>query len=89
MKKQRFNFPCNCPAYPFPHRIDSGKCNGSEFAQFYFANVRTECAGCNCTDGKTCDVADGRESIFECEAAVEMDKRGHTLIPCNLELLYK
>ena len=89
MSKPRFNFPCGCSAYPFPHRINSGKCTGSYWAEFYFNNIRTECDGCNCTDGRTCDVADGRESIFECEAAVGMDHYGHTLIPCELGKLYE
>lgn len=87
--KPRFNFPCNCSVYNFPHRIGSGKCTGSQFAEFYFNNIRSECDGCNFTDGRTCDVADGRESIFECEAATEMDKMGHQLIPCSMEKLHE
>lgn len=85
----RFNFPCGCDAYKFPHRIGGGKCTGSQWAEFYHNNIRSECDGCNCTDGADCDVADGRESINECEAAVEMDKMGHVLIPCKLEVLYE
>ena len=88
MAKHRFNFPCNCSAYKFPHRIGSGRCSGSVWATFYFNTIRTACDGCNCTDGKTCDVSDGRESIFECEAADEFNRQGHLLIPCQLEVLF-
>jgi len=37
---------CNCPAYPFPHRPNGGKCAGS--IQNYWLNHCDDCANGTC-----------------------------------------
>lgn len=61
----------------FPHRIGSGKCKGSEWAASYELLVHETCETCACYNtgesgargerSATCDVAEGLESINQCE----------------------
>lgn len=66
----RFEITCRCSAYKFPHRLSGGKCTGSEWAQSYYFDIKTECEFCNCNCDNHCDVATGQESINECEGAI-------------------
>ena len=59
---------CTCSAYSFPHRINSGKCNGSEWTEFYYYNYKTDCEFCNCNVNFECQVSTGQEDIKNCEA---------------------
>lgn len=67
---------CRCCAYSFPHRLNGGRCNGAEWATTYFYTVRVDCDGCNSNCESYCDVADGRESIEECQAVHEVLRSG-------------
>lgn len=82
---------CDCNAYNFPHKV-GGKCNGSEFANFHFYNVKSECEFCNClNDDQTpisCDVVDGTESIYEGECyrdAAKYSSGEHLILSFELE----
>lgn len=63
---------CTCKAYPFPHRMFGGRCDG----YFWVLEVWSETSGyCECEGcrlnyvedfGKCCEVVDGREDPEEC-----------------------
>lgn len=76
-KRHRQQVTCNCSAYDFPHRLGSGRCHASVWAENYFIVVREVCECCNSLNNGesgcrgerhgTCDVAGGLESIEHCE----------------------
>jgi hypothetical protein len=74
MGKHREQVTCYCGVYTkpaFPHRINGGRCNGSSWAESYRRFESEMCHGCpfNSDDEETgCEVAGGRESIYECPA---------------------
>lgn len=67
----RLEVVCNCSAYNFPHRLTGGKCNGEEWAESYFIYEKGMCRNCNCNRDGLCEVAQGIESISECEGYQE------------------
>jgi hypothetical protein len=76
MRLEGRQITCTCRAYPFPHRLNGGKCDGSKWAEKYFYQIRTECQYCNNNCETHCDVAQGRESIENCEGAIEELRSG-------------
>ena len=68
----RINHTCTCGAYHFPHRLSSGKCDGTEWAGDYFLTDRMWCEYCNCNNNNECEVAIGIESIYECDAIINI-----------------
>ena len=65
MKKQ---ITCLCSSYNFPHRLGGGKCNGREWAEFYFFMDSGECSSCIFNCESSCEVAEGLDNIKQCEA---------------------
>lgn len=65
MKKKRLDLRpiCSCGNYKFPHKLDEGKCNGEEFAEYHFLYKRQDCEYCNLNNYSYCDAATGAESI--------------------------
>ena len=57
---------CYCSAYPFPHRLNGGKCNVHTFADYYLLNRSDMCNECPNKHSeygwKTCTVVDGDNS---------------------------
>jgi hypothetical protein len=70
---------CNCRAYPFPHRMMGGNCNGGAFVGAHFeANVWSGCRDCILREVReemdceyVCQVAEGREATLNCPALDE------------------
>ena len=62
---------CRCGAYPFPHRMMGGACDGGAFVQAVFDNgLWGVCRGCNLLverDGvMVCQALDGLEPLRNC-----------------------
>lgn len=75
--KERYSVRCICNAYNGkPHEAGAGKCSGHRWAESIFLLENSECKYCNCTDGITCDVADGKENINQCEVYQQARQRG-------------
>ena len=76
-RRKRLRAPqvtCICGAYEFPHRLNSGRCNGSEWAESYRLYDGSECTYCNCSTADPpyrCEVASGTEHIRHCEGAID------------------
>ena len=75
-RKPRFNFTCRCRAYSFPHRLGGGQCTGVRWVSHYRQTCAALCNECNCLNGNTCEVETGQESIYECEAAIDVEHYG-------------
>lgn len=86
-RRRHAQITCVCTAYTFPHRLGGGKCSGSEWAASYREVVNTMCGACNAAyDTYGCEVADGRESIGECEGYQELLLRPTAVrLPRSLE----
>ena len=81
MSRQRIKAPqvtCKCKCgYDFPHRLGSGKCSASDWAESYQQLDGSMCDGCGCNNNysasaqgerfNTCDVIEGLESYVLCE----------------------
>lgn len=65
---KKFQITCRCSAYKFPHRLSSGKCNGSQWCESYYWSQHTECHACNNNVYGECQVASGQESFNTCVA---------------------
>ncbi len=73
MSCQRQQVTCTCSSYTFPHRINSGACDGSLWASSFKELDGSLCDGCSCNNtgesgcrgdrSGTCDVAESLESI--------------------------
>lgn len=63
MRKPDLRPICTCGAYSFPHKLDEGKCNGEDFAEFHFLYHRADCEYCNLNCFTHCDAQTGAESI--------------------------
>lgn len=75
-KDRRAQVTCNCSAYPFPHRIGSAKCSGSEWcASFHLYSGSDDCRYCNHNHNGQCEVATGQEPIHQCDAIKNMTRR--------------
>lgn len=71
--KKRIQVTCSCSSYTFPHRINSGRCDGSQWATSFQEIDGSLCNGCSCNNtgesgcrgdrSGTCDVAESLESI--------------------------
>jgi hypothetical protein len=83
-RKPIAEFTCNCGAYHFPHRFGGGACNGANFVEQWWEN--RACGDCrNITyDSETfapyCKVAEGGESLEECEMLQELMQRNEVHI---------
>jgi len=62
---------CRCNAYRFPHRLGGGRCSGLLWADSYNKHERDLCGSCNSNVNGICEVAEGIESIRECEGFQE------------------
>jgi len=67
MRKRRPQVTCRCPAYPFPHRVTGGYCNGQAWLTSYFWNERVCCEQCSLNNNNHCEAAAGGEPIRECQ----------------------
>lgn len=66
---KRDQVTCACSAYEFPHRLgkNSGKCDGSEWAESYLTFEGTYCNMCPAMlDIASCNVSMGQEDITYC-----------------------
>lgn len=76
---------CDCGVYPFPHRLNGGKCYGETWAEFYYYYICTECDGCPLNDN-WCEVVQGLEPVSNCEAYKIMKRDNDmTIMPFKLE----
>ena len=70
--KRPGEFVCDCPAYPFPHRMFGGKCDGYSYAEDYWEDHygSGDCQHCNQYDSAnvSCGVVEGRENPLLCDA---------------------
>ncbi len=77
MRAKTLQVTCNCSSYKFPHRIDGGRCNASEWCESYKVCDGSLCNGCSCLNNSesgaqgerfnSCDVEQGLESVTLCE----------------------
>lgn len=65
-KLKRRQITCWCYVYPFPHRINGGKCRGRDWAQSYYELDRWACSCCASNCNTYCEVANGQEDIKHC-----------------------
>lgn len=65
---KRYQITCLCSAYNFPHRINSGECNGGEWCEAYTTHYGEYCTHCSLYTNNSCEVVLGGEDVTECEA---------------------
>ena len=57
---------CNCEAYPFPHRMFGGSCNGIAIVIVIASVGGAECQHCQILNNGSCEVLAGIENPIEC-----------------------
>jgi len=66
-KKRGVQLECTCGAYPFPHRLGGGKCDGTEWAEKeWIYGDQSICYACNLMPNGLCQVAAGLEKLKYC-----------------------
>ena len=88
--KRTFQVTCRCKKYPFPHRIAGGKCTGASWAASYQLYDGERCGNCLENSEGVCAVAEGRESVSECEGLQDvLHEHRYTRYPCTEDDHYR